>query len=1460
MGYSNVTGDLNVYSVTTTKDLSVRGNSTMVGNLSVLGVSNFQNLIASNLTVTNAFIITATNTQVSNSLSINNSGTSTALFVNQNESTSHIHNVAEFYDHLTVAMIIDPNGNVAIHQARSDGYALSVSQGVLVDNITATGNFTGSAFGLTNVPVTGLYGALSSIQIQNTQSNITSLGTLVTLNTSGISNLNGSIIGTLATPVQSNITTVGLLSNLAVSNSISVSNIVATGNLSVQLLTNLFSANIVTENVQTLNSVFSNILNLNVSTGANITQLTVTTLANISTGNIVTANHQSLNSVFSNILNLNVSTGANITQLTVTTQANISSSNIVTANIQTANIFTMNLINLNVTGTANLLYANIANIYTQNIVGFIGSQWTGTIGTPIYYAQGSVGIGSSGVPTANLTVTGNASISNLLTTSNLSVALTANATTINAASLIATNAMYGPISGSNTINASTIIGGTIYGTFIGPTTGSNNMTVSTLTASTAIYGPISGANTISSTVVTASTNVNSPYVIGTTSLFGTLAGANVVSSSVVYAPISGSNTINCTTLTATTNVNSPYIVSTNSIYGTISGSNVVSSSVVYAPISGANTINCTTLTASTNVNSPYVIGATSLYGTLTGANVVSSSVVYAPISGSNTINCTTLTATTNVNSPYVVSTNSIYGTISGSNAISGTTITGTLISGTVLTGSTNVYSPYIIGTTSLYGTLTGTNVVSASTLYGAHLGSNAVVASAFYGPISGSNTVAASSLTLGTALAVSSGGTGLTSTSNNFVFAGPTSGSGAPSFRALVSGDIPNNAANTSGSAASATNATYAGTAGYCSGNTAGSAASATNAGSATYATTAGYCSGNTAGSAASATNATTAVNQSGGTVSATTGSFSSDITTTGSLNFTGNSTRIKFNYTSTWSGDAGTGFGKLEYHMNRWYINAGSDSVMVCQFRRGGSDVAYVDNSGTYIGNISGSAGSATNATYAGTAGYCSGNTAGSAANAGYANSAGSATNATYAGTAGYCSGNTAGSAANAGYAGYAGTAGALTTNGNANEIYNSGWYRVNGDTGFYHQNRGHGIIINGDSYGNIQTYGAGQNAWNGLSCASNMIFMQNNGTNNGGIYSQATGWWAVYFDGTSAELRSQNNTRVVARTWGAEIYGQLNQNGSIICTGTEIAMGYYNSTSASKYVGVSGTNYCLGGMEIESTTLGGNYSQKVHFRSHHYGVSNGRRVTINEDGLVGIGNESPGYNLDVRGNYRLFNDGYGSGGGSTQLLVAAYGYNQPWNGLVYMTSYFSAGSNGGGGDIRFRNGYDNNSQGYIYSNPIFLGGTQDTQVYIGGNQTGAILKMNDDLWFYDPQDGTIQIRNGGNNPWGTLVGYFTNYSRRDLKKDITLFDQTKLESLYQDTKNTPIYSWKYKTEPDYYPLKYGPILDEAPQYFAATVDENSILVNQYVAMLHGALKVAMQKIESLETRVSDLEKNQTQ
>lgn len=56
-----------------------------------------------------------------------------------------------------------------------------------------------------------------------------------------------------------------------------------------------------------------------------------------------------------------------------------------------------------------------------------------------------------------------------------------------------------------------------------------------------------------------------------------------------------------------------------------------------------------------------------------------------------------------------------------------------------------------------------------------------------------SNTITNVSLTTGVTgtLAVTNGGTGAASTSQNYVFAGPTSGAGAPDFRALVAADYP---------------------------------------------------------------------------------------------------------------------------------------------------------------------------------------------------------------------------------------------------------------------------------------------------------------------------------------------------------------------------------------------------------------------------------------------------------------------------------------------------------------------------------------------------------------------------------------------------------------------------------------------------------------------------------------------
>jgi len=51
-----------------------------------------------------------------------------------------------------------------------------------------------------------------------------------------------------------------------------------------------------------------------------------------------------------------------------------------------------------------------------------------------------------------------------------------------------------------------------------------------------------------------------------------------------------------------------------------------------------------------------------------------------------------------------------------------------------------------------------------------------------------------------------------------------------------------------------------------------------------------------------------------------------------------------------TWTGNPGSDIGKIEYHSNRFYIAAGSNSTYVCQFRRSGSDVCRIENNGSIV------------------------------------------------------------------------------------------------------------------------------------------------------------------------------------------------------------------------------------------------------------------------------------------------------------------------------------------------------------------------------------------------------------------------------------------------------------------------------------------------------------------------------
>lgn len=74
------------------------------------------------------------------------------------------------------------------------------------------------------------------------------------------------------------------------------------------------------------------------------------------------------------------------------------------------------------------------------------------------------------------------------------------------------------------------------------------------------------------------------------------------------------------------------------------------------------------------------------------------------------------------------------------------------------------------------------------------------------------------------------------------------------------------------------------------------------------------------------------------------------EVGTFGGGNITITNQAILSNASSNWTGDPGTQ-GKIQYHSNRWYIVSDQSSDRIVQFRRNGTDVSYVDNSGVYQG-----------------------------------------------------------------------------------------------------------------------------------------------------------------------------------------------------------------------------------------------------------------------------------------------------------------------------------------------------------------------------------------------------------------------------------------------------------------------------------------------------------------------------
>jgi hypothetical protein len=218
--------------------------------------------------------------------------------------------------------------------------------------------------------------------------------------------------------------------------------------------------------------------------------------------------------------------------------------------------------------------------------------------------------------------------------------------------------------------------------------------------------------------------------------------------------------------------------------------------------------------------------------------------------------------------------------------------------------------------------------------------------------------------------------------------------------------------------------------------------------------------------------------------------------------------------------------------------------------------------------------------------------------------------------------------------------------------------------------------------------------------------------------------------------------------------------------------------------------------------------------------------RMRVDSGGNVGIGTSNPVFKLDVTDRIRLRDGPNGSAG----LWLFRSGQNVD-RAFVGMANDDIVGLWGNGG------------VGWAFQMNV-----NDGTVYIGSNKTGPFVRFNDDLWFADPQNGTIHTRNASGNGFGTMIGFFQPPSSREFKKEIRVLQDTDLEQLLAHTLQTELVHFRYKSDDASHRLHLGVIAEDAPDMMVGK-DGQSLAISEYVAMLHGAIKALASRFADLRT-----------